>query len=281
VPEGDTVYLSAHRMHDALAGQTLISSDFRLPALAGADVAGRTVLEVVPRGKHMLMRFDDGRTLHTHFRMDGSWRVYPLGRRWNGGPVHEVRIVLGTESQQAVGYRLHDVELISTANEPRVVGHLGPDLLGPDWDEAEALRRLREQPLREIAPALLDQRNLAGIGNVYKVEVLFLRGLSPWTPVGAVEDLPALVRLGRRLLVANKGRWEQVTTGSTRRGEQHWVYERSGRPCRRCGEPIRGAEQLDPPWLTRLTYWCARCQPGPAPAVTGRGVSGGRATGRP
>ena len=265
MPEGDTVYLSAKRMQDALAGQTVTTSDFRLPALAGADVSGRVVLEVVPRGKHMLMRFDDDRTLHTHFRMDGSWRVYPVGRRWNGGPAYDVRIVLGTADQQAVGYRLHDVELIATADEPNVVGHLGPDLLGPDWDEAEALRRLSQQPAREIGPALLDQRNLAGIGNVYKVEVLFLRGQSPWTPVGRVADLAALIRLGRRLLTANKGRWEQVTTGNARRGEQHWVYERTGRPCRRCGTPVRGAEQLDPPWLPRLTYWCPSCQPGPPP----------------
>jgi len=269
VPEGDTVYLSAKRMHSALAGRTLTGSDFRLPALAGADVKGATVLEVVPRGKHMLMRLDDARTLHTHFRMDGSWRVYPAGRRWNGGPVYEVRIVLSTADQHAVGYRLHDVELLDTADEPRVVGHLGPDLLGPDWDEAEALCRLSAAPAREIGPALLDQRNLAGIGNVYKVEVLFLRGVSPWTPVGDVGDLAALVRLARRLLSANKDRWEQVTTGSTRRGEQQWVYERTGRPCRRCGTPIRSAEQPDPPWLPRLTYWCSRCQPGAGPAARG------------
>jgi endonuclease-8 len=267
MPEGDTVYLSARRMHEALAGRMVLSSDFRLPALAGADVGGRTVLEVVPRGKHMLMRFDDGRTLHTHFRMDGSWRVYAAGRRWNGGPAYEVRVVLTTADRQAVGYRLHDVELMPTADEPRVVGHLGPDLLGPDWDEAEALRRLREQPQREIGPALLDQRNLAGIGNVYKVEVLFLRGLSPWTPVGEVPDLAGLVRLARRLLTANKDRWEQVTTGSTRRGEQHWVYERTGRPCRRCGTPVRGAEQPEPPWPPRLTYWCPHCQPGVSPPL--------------
>jgi endonuclease-8 len=260
MPEGDTVYLSARRLHEALAGQPVLASDFRLPQLATADVTGRTVLGVVPRGKHLLMRFDDGRTLHTHLRMDGSWRAYPLGTRWRG-PAHDVRIVLRNQRRQAVGFRLHDVALLPTAEEARLVGHLGPDLLDPAADLAGAVRRLREQPGREIGPALLDQRNLAGIGNLYKSEVLFLRGLSPWTRAGDVADPDALVRLARRLLHANRDRWEQITTGRTGPGRQHWVFERSGWPCHRCGTMIRSAEQGDPPYQ-RLSYWCPTCQPG-------------------
>ncbi|MDQ6874703.1 MAG: hypothetical protein M3042_06520 [Actinomycetota bacterium] len=262
MPEGDTVYLSARLLNAALAGRLIEASDFRLPALATADVAGRVAIEVLSRGKHILLRFDDGRTLHSHFRMDGSWHVYPAGGRWRR-PAHDVRIVLRTAESQAVGYRLHDVELVPTAEEARLVGHLGPDLLGPGYDPEEALRRLRAQPEREIAAALLDQRTVAGIGNLYKAEVLFLRGLWPWLPVETVPNPGAVLALARRLLHANKDRWEQVTTGNTHRGEEHWVFERAGRPCRRCGTPIQVAEQ-GPPQYRRLTYWCPGCQPQPA-----------------
>nr|WP_269204561.1 hypothetical protein [Motilibacter deserti] len=157
------------------------------------------------------------------------------------------------------------VELLAPGDEEEAVGHLGPDLLGPDWDRDEALRRLRAQPDREIGQALLDQRNLAGIGNLYKAEALFLQGVSPWTRVEDVPDLPALVERARVLLERNKAHPEQSTTGESRRGRQHWVFERSGQPCRRCGTAVLLAEQGDAPYA-RLTYWCPRCQPGPAPA---------------
>jgi endonuclease VIII len=266
VPEGDTVWLAGRRLHAALADQLLLRTDFRVPQLAEVDLSGRRVLEVVSRGKHLLTRVQGGLTLHTHFRMDGSWHLYRPGQRRTGGPDWQVRAVLHTEPWEAVGYRLPVVELLPTAQEDDVVGHLGPDLLGPDWDAEEALRRLRADPAREVGLALLDQRVLAGLGNLYRTEVLFLRGLSPWTTVADVADLPALVETGRRLMDANKARWEQSTTGSLRNGEMHWVFERTGRPCRRCGTRIRSAEQGQAPYA-RLTYWCPRCQPGPAPAA--------------
>lgn len=270
MPEGDTVWLAAHRMHDALAGQVVIRSEFRVPHLAAADLSGRTLVEVVSRGKHLLTRFDDGRTLHTHFRMDGTWHLYRTGEKWRGGPAYEVRVVVETADWQAVGYRLPVVELLASADEHSVLGHLGPDLLGSDWDAAEALRRLGADPERAIAPALIDQRNLAGIGNLYKSESLFLSGVTPWTPVGAVPDLAAVVRRAHKLLQANKMHWHQSTTGSLRRGEEHWVFERSGRPCRRCGTRIESAEQAEPgdEVRARLSYWCPNCQAGAAP---GRG----------
>jgi endonuclease-8 len=235
------------------------------------------VREFVSRGKHMLLRLDDGTTLHTHFRMDGTWHLYVPGERWRGGPDHEVRVVLETDDAVAVGYRLPVVEFVPTKDEDSVVGHLGPDLLGPDWDQEEALRRLRERPDREIGPALLDQRNLAGIGNLYKAEALYLRGVTPWTRVGDVTDLPALVALAQRLLHANREHWSQVTTGDTRPGRGQWVFERAGRPCRRCGTPIRMAEQVEreEPAYGRLTYWCPHCQAGPSPEPrSDRQVSG-------
>src|SRR4051794_34465864 len=145
MPEGDSVYLAAKRMHQGLAGRRLTRSDFRVPALATTNLAGRTVLSVAPRGKHMLTRIEGGITLHTHFKMEGSWHLYRPGQRWNG-PLWQVRAVLHTEDRVAVGFRLPIVELVATVDEDSVVGHLGPDLLGPDWDAEEALRRLRADP---------------------------------------------------------------------------------------------------------------------------------------
>jgi endonuclease-8 len=265
VPEGDTVWLAAKRLHAALAGQVLRRSDFRVPALATVDLGGRTVTAVVSRGKHLLARLDDGRTLHTHFRMDGTWHLYRPGERWRGGPDHQVRVVLETDAAVAVGYRLPVVELLPPGGEEAAVGHLGPDTLGPGWDLDEAVRRLRARPDREVAPALLDQRNLAGIGNLYKSETLFLRGVSPWTPVGEVRDLPALVALAQRLLHANREHAAQVTTGDSRPGRDHWVFERAGSRCRRWATSLRRVRQG---YHERISYWCPRCQGGEAP--TGR-----------
>ncbi|MCU1672162.1 MAG: Endonuclease-8 [Frankiales bacterium] len=264
MPEGDTVWLAGERMREALAGRVLTVSDFRVPQLATTDLTGRQVLDVVPRGKHLLTRVEGGLTLHTHFRMDGTWHLYAPGARWTGGADWQVRLVLANAERVAVGYRLPVVELLETADEDSVVGHLGPDVLGPDWDLDLAVRNVRADADREIGMALLDQRLLAGLGNLYRTEVLFLRGLTPWVRVADVPDLPALVEAGRRLLVANRGHWQQTTTGSLRRGEDHWVFERSGKPCRRCGTRIVSAEQGEAPYQ-RLSYWCPRCQLGPAP----------------
>jgi endonuclease-8 len=254
-------------MHEALSGRVLVQTDFRVPQLATSTLAGQTVTEVLSRGKHLLTRTDLGLTLHSHLRMDGTWHLYKHGTRWSGGPAWQVRAILANAEWQAVGYRLPVLELLPTADEDSVVGHLGPDLLGPDWDADEALRRLEKAPAREIGPALLDQRNLAGIGNLYKAESLFLSGITPWTPVGDVADLPAVLRRAHRLLHANKMHWQQSTTGSTRKGEDHWVFERAGRPCRRCGTRIAQAMQGedDHPERARISYWCPQCQRGPAP----------------
>ncbi|MGY0231728.1 zinc finger domain-containing protein [Longispora urticae] len=232
---------------------------------AGPDRTTPPGVPVAPEGAGP--RFEETRsasrstrllTLHSHLRMDGVWRVHAPGERWNARPEHQIRVALSTADGVAVGYHLHDLDLVPTADEHLLVGHLGPDTLGPDWDEAEAVRRLAAQPGTPVAEALLDQRNLAGIGNVYKAEVLFLRGVWPWTPVGAVADLPALVRLARRLLLANRDRSTRSTTGSLRRGETSHVYGRAGAPCRRCGTRIRSDTAGD-----RITYWCPHCQPEP------------------
>ena len=181
MPEGDTVWLTARRLHAALAGRPVTTFDLRVPDLATRDLTGDTVAEVIARGKHILLRFAGGLTLHTHLRMDGSWHIVAAGRRPNALPQHMIRALIGNDTWLAAGYRVHDLRIVRSTDEVRLVGHLGPDLLGPDWDPHEAVRRLRAQTNRPVGEALLDQRNLAGIGNLYKAETLFLRGVSPWT----------------------------------------------------------------------------------------------------
>ncbi len=256
------VWAAARRLHRALAGRVLALSDFRVPQAATADLTGRTVRDAVSRGKHLLIRVDGDVTVHTHLRMEGSWRIRPASARIPRD--HRVRLVLANAEWQAAGYSLGIVELVRTAQEDRVVGHLGPDLLGPGWDAEDAVRRLLEDPERPVGEALLDQTRLAGIGNMYKAESLFLRGLNPWQAVAEVADLGALVELARTLMDANKERTGQSTTGVLRPGETTWVHGRAGCPCRRCGTPIRRADQGDRP-QERITFWCPSCQPGVSP----------------
>ncbi|MFC7218647.1 DNA-formamidopyrimidine glycosylase family protein [Streptomyces polyrhachis] len=259
MPEGDTVYRVSHLLHDALAGRPLTRCDLRVPALATVDLTGRTVENVTPRGKHILARVEGGLTLHSHLQMDGDWRIQPAGERPRG-PGHWIRAVLGNDRQTAVGYRLPVLQLLRTRDEHRIVGHLGPDLLGPDWDPAEAARRLLAAPDRSLGEALLDQRNLAGIGNEYKSELCFLTGNHPLTPVSAAKHLDRLLELARKLLEANKLRPARVTTPVDRRGRRLWVYGREHLPCHRCGTPVRRAEQGAVPGRERVTYWCPACQ---------------------
>ncbi|WP_096305218.1 DNA-formamidopyrimidine glycosylase family protein [Jatrophihabitans sp. GAS493] len=259
MPEGDTVWLTAKRLNSALAGQLLCTFDLRVPTLATVDRRGDHVQSVLARGKHLLVRLDSELTLRSHLRMDGSWRLSPAGGA-TPGPRHQVRAILGNAQWQATGLRLHDLAIVPTAAEHTLVGHLGPDLLGPDWSADRAVELLRQEPNREIGDAIMDQRNLAGIGNLYKSETLFLRGVDPWTPVGLVDDLNALVTRAQVLLNANKQHPEQSTTGLLARGQQHWVYLRANEPCRRCRTPIQQSMQ-GRPGQERSTYWCPHCQP--------------------
>jgi endonuclease-8 len=200
--------------------------------------------------------------------MEGSWHLYNPGTRWRRPP-HEARVVLRTAERVAVGFALGITEVVPRAQEDDVVGHLGPDLLGPDWDEDEALRRLGLEPTRPVADALLDQRNLAGIGTFFMAETLFLRGISPWTPVADVPDLAAVVSLAHRLLDLARVRGVQVTTGDTRPGRTNYVHARSGRPCLRCGTPVRVASIGVAP-QDRVAFYCPHCQRGPTPTDDGR-----------
>ena len=269
MPEGDSVWKAARRMADALVGRTVTSSDFRVRQHATADLSGRQVLSFDSVGKNMLTRFSGGLTLHTHFKMDGAWQLVGPGKSLPRSFDDEIRLVLRTDGPTAYALRMPVLELLPTAEEPRVVGHLGPDLLGDAWDEDEAVRRLSSDPDRPLVEALLDQRNLAGIGNLWAVETCYLRGHSPWTPVRDV-DLRAAVRLAQRMMRHSLDHPGQVTTGDTRRGHTHWVYGRAERPCRRCGTPVQFRDAVPGHGWARETWWCPSCQPGPAPSLADR-----------
>lgn len=257
MPEGDTVFAAARRLDRALTGQVLTSSDFRIPSLATSDISGATVTGTMSRGKHLLTRFDNGLTLRTHLKMEGTWQVDRAGMRWRR-PAHTARVILRTATHEAVGFQVI-LDLVASTKEDDLVGHLGPYLLGADWDPALALSRLMADPEVPIGDALLEQRNLAGVGNVFKSELCFLARVDPLTPVGAVPDLAGLVAKAKQLLEVNKDRPTRITTADPRRGYQLWVYGRRG-PCLRCATRINKADQ-GPPGQERPTYWCPTCQP--------------------
>jgi endonuclease-8 len=262
MPEGDTVYRTARLLDDALAGKVLVRGEIRHPRLSTLDLAKRTVLGVRSVGKHLFVRFDRELSLHNHLGLDGSWRLLGPYPRLN----HQARAVLATGERTAVGLNLHQLALVATPEEHTLVDHLGPDLLDPDWSPehaAEAASRLRREPGQEIGLALLDQRLLAGIGNVYKAEVCFLLGVSPWTPVSEV-DIDRAVTLSRDLLLRNAMNPARNTTGDPRRDRTLWVYGRARTGCLRCGGRIRGTMQGGD-LRERITYYCPTCQPGPHP----------------
>jgi endonuclease VIII len=260
VPEGDTVFQTARRLAEALAGKLLTRGEIRHPRLSTVDLKGRAVDSARSVGKHLFVRFDRDLSLHNHLMMDGSWRLQSPYARLN----HQARVVLATGQIMAVGLNLQQLRLIPTPEEHRLVDHLGPDLLDPDWSAehaATAVERLERQPDREIGVALLDQTVMAGVGNVYRAEVCFLLGVSPWTPVSAVDTRRA-VELSRELLLRNALRPDRTTTNDPRRDRRLWVYGRTRSGCLRCGGRILVASQGEDT-RERVTYHCPACQPGP------------------
>lgn len=259
MPEGDTVWRAARRLRSALEGRELIRTDFRVPQHATLDLSGTIVTDVLSRGKHLLIRAG-GHSIHTHLKMEGVWHVHPIGTRWRR-PDHTARIVLRTADHEAVGFSLGITEVVPTERESEVVGHLGPDLLGPDWDLDEATRRVSADPDRPLFLALLDQRNLAGLGNEYVNELLFLSGLHPERPVGDVPDVRRVIARGQQMLDVSKERVQRTFTGNTRTGTERWIYRRERARCRRCGTAIRTGQLGDQPTTERNTFWCPSCQP--------------------
>jgi endonuclease VIII len=252
VPEGDTVFYTAARLREALAAKTLTRCDVRVPRFATTDLTGITVDEVISRGKHLFIRAGAA-SIHSHLKMDGAWRVSPRDR-----PVredHRVRIILETNDIQAAGIDLGQLEILVRKHDLAAVAHLGPDLLGEDWDPRIAVANLTADPDRSIAEALLDQRVMAGVGNVYCNELCFVFGHLPTAPVSDVADPLRLVSRAHDMLMANRSGVHRTTTGNRRRGQELWVYGRAGLPCRRCGSMIASEQSGD-----RVSYWCPFCQ---------------------
>ncbi|HEX9286005.1 MAG TPA: DNA-formamidopyrimidine glycosylase family protein [Thermoanaerobaculia bacterium] len=260
MPEGDTVLRVARALGRRLEGKRLKSFDSSLPRLAGAGISGRRVEAVEARGKNLLVRFDDGRALVTHMRMTGSWHLYRPGERWKK-PARLARAILETDDAVAVCFSAPVVELLSAREldrNPRL-RRLGPDVLSAEFEAAEAVRRLKARPRTPIGEALLFQSAIAGVGNVYKSETLFLCGMDPFAPVAFFSDseLSGIVSKARELMSANVHGWPRRTR-PLRAGRGYWVYRRSGQPCRRCGTPLRMRRQGS---AGRSTYWCPACQP--------------------
>lgn len=248
MPEGDTVWHTAATLREALVGKTLTRCDIRVPRFATVDLSGEVVEEVLSRGKHLFIRVGPA-SIHSHMKMDGSWRV-------TSRPVdHHARIILEAGTTRAVGIDLGVLEVLDRKDDTEAVAHLGPDLLGPDWDARVAAANLMADPQRPLGEALLDQRVMAGIGNVYCNELCFLSGHLPTAPVAAVTDPQRLVSRARDMLWLNRFRWTRCTTGDTRPNRQLWVYGRTGQNCRRCGTRINYDDSGE-----RVRYWCPSCQ---------------------
>jgi len=283
LPEGDTIFRAAATLHRVLAGKEVTRFESVYPALTRvADdhpIVGRTIESVSARGKHLLMTFSGDLILRTHMRMNGSWHIYPAGARWQRPP-HEMRVLVGTRDAVAVGFNVPVAELLTARMlaQHRQLRALGPDLLSDaagspgsghqPFDRLEVIRRLRAHGGDAVADALLNQRVVAGIGNVFKSEILFLAGIDPFTPVASLDDaeLERLVAVAREQLAANVMTNSQTlspafgrrTTRSLDPREKLWVYGRGGKRCRRCGAVIQSKKTgLD----ARLSYWCPACQP--------------------
>lgn len=270
MPEGDTVRRTANRLHAALAGARVERAELRWGERDASPMLGSTTTEVVSRGKHILHRTDNGWTLHSHLRMEGQWRIAASGSSESAGRAQDIRALVATDTRTALGRRLGVAELIRTADEGAVVGHLGPDVLDPAFDGAAVAASLADDG-RSLAETLLDQRVVAGIGTFWASEGLFVERLFPWRPTADVpaEDLARLLDRIHRLMTAAVGHALQTSTGIRRPGQNAYVHARSGRPCRRCGTTVRVAMVGAAP-RERTIFSCPACQGGLAPTDDGR-----------
>ena len=260
MPEGDTVYRTATKLREALEGRTLTRCDVRVPKFATVDLTGEKVDEVISRGKHLFIRVGDA-SIHSHLKMDGSWLVGGQIRRVQP---HKVRIILETADSRVAGVDLGVLEILERRHDMDAVAHLGPDLLGEDWEPRTAATNLAADPDRPLAETLLDQRVMAGVGNVYANELCFVLGRLPTSPVSKVKDPLRVVQRARDMLWLNRSRANRVTTGDTRPGRDLWVYGRGGNACRRCGTIVEMdyADARSKKGLSgdRVMYWCPNCQ---------------------
>lgn len=301
MPEGDSVLQLSNRLQ-WMTGRTVTYTDVRVPRFATIAFDGQQVERVWPYGKHLFMHIGD-RILHTHLKMEGVWSIHARGSRWRR-PGYTARIVLRLTPQydggpeiEIVGHSLGLVRVFQHKDYEQVIQHLGPDILAVDWDESgvaggsacgadgqmgrgrwegsgreEAIRRIMRRPERSLGAALLDQKNVAGIGNEYRAEIMFLLGLHPAVSVGTVGStgVEKAVDLSRRLMWANRLEPHRTFTGDKRPGMGNFVFGRAGKACRRCGEAIEqsslggrfagGDPDLDAGELERVIWWCPNCQ---------------------
>ncbi|GAB3157610.1 Fpg/Nei family DNA glycosylase [Myceligenerans halotolerans] len=264
MPEGDVLRLTAERLDAALAGHVLTRAELRWPSAAAANLVGATVLGTAAYGKHLLTRFDDGRTLHTHLRMEGRWRVDRTGSRGAAARSPLIRAVLATRHWTCTGWQLGMLDLLATRDEPRVLAGLGPDVLADDFAPGapgsrlpDGVTRLTRDPDRPLCDALLDQRTVAGLGTIWMAESLFARRLHPWAPVRGLDDDGAAVLL----LTARELMWRSIRTARTNGlgAVETAVHGRLGRSCRRCRTPIAVGTANQAPF-ERPVFWCPTCQ---------------------
>jgi len=261
MPEGDTIHRIARTLHAALAGKHVTKFESVFAQLARVDVTGRTIERVVANGKNLIIDFSGDLHLRTHLRMNGAWHIYRPGERWQKRRI-DMRLVIETSDFVAVGFNIPIAEFHDARSLARI--EIGPDLLAETFDMSDALRRIREHQQREIAEVLLMQRVVAGIGNEYKNELLFIEKINPFARVEQISDaqLLALLQTARKLMRVNVdkrefGRW---TTGSMDPSKKQFVFGRAGEACRVCGSAIEFRKQGAD---ARGTYWCAKCQEKP------------------
>jgi endonuclease VIII len=261
MPEGDSIFKLATTLAPVLVNRRVTAlRAHRIPDAAAESVVGHVVVDVAARGKNLLIFFDDGRALHVHLKMSGRIFVErPRSAFYANAPIGAPDLRLAVEGGAIIGRRLPVCRLVTRAAAAPEIAMLGPDLVRPDFDEDEAIARLRRLGSRSIGEALLVQRAAAGIGNVYKSEVLFLEGIDPRRPVASIDEptLRAIVRRASLLLRRNLGPGPRTTRASLG-GARVWVYGRGGKPCFRCGTPI--LRFMLGPENGRSTYVCATCQ---------------------
>ena len=269
MPEGDTLRILATRINDRLAGRRVERSIMRDPRLAGRDLAGSTLVGADAYGKHLFVRFDDGRTLHAHLNMEGAFVV----SRRSTVPEWKRRVELHlADGGSLVGVSVPVLGLMATDDEHRVTDRLGPDLCAPDAapDPAVVAARLVADPARPLSGAMLDQELVAGWGNVYANDVPFICGVSPHQSVGAIDGIGALAAVGTALIRTNAQLGHQNTVGKRLGTDATWIHGRGRRPCPVCGERLRYRAGRETPWGRSIT-WCEACQPvGAALADLGR-----------
>lgn len=258
MPEGDTLRRLATKITERFAGDRVERSIMRDPRMVGVDLAGTTLVDADAYGKHLFVRFDDGRSLHCHLLMTGSFAV----GRPSLEPDWKRRVDLVLTRGPLVGESLPIVEIIATADEPTVVEHLGPDLCslaGPP-DPAVVATRMLRSPGDPLTASMLDQRNVAGFGNIYANDVPFIVGVSPFQPVGSIDGLADAVAVGTALIRVNARRGPQNTVGRRLQTDVRWMHGTGRRPCPICGERLRYLRDRETPWRRSVT-WCPTCQP--------------------